>query len=65
MKQIQKQKMFLLFTENQVLFSWGGKESWEQKILEGEDGLYTFFLGFHYVVRRGKGTSGKNCWDRA
>lgn len=31
MKQIQKHEMFLLFTENQILFSWGERILGEKK----------------------------------
>lgn len=39
-----------------------------ERILEkiGSKGwFYIFLLGFHYAVRRGKDTSGKNCLDRS
>lgn len=46
-------------------FRLGGRNLGKKEILKGEGWLCISLLGFHYVVRRGKDTSGKNCQDRA
>lgn len=64
MKQIQKPECFSCSTENNLVFC-GGKKSSEKQSPEGEDLIYISLLGLRYVSKRGKDTSGKNCWDRA
>lgn len=59
MKQIQKQKMFLLFTENQVLFSWGGRNLGNKKFQREKMGFIPFSQAFTMLSEGAKVPLGK------